>query len=150
MIWVQNADRLIGSLRGIKSQAEIAVIRRAYEITNIFPVIGSFIGIATALATILFSIAITDVSDYGWLKQRTFEMLYHDLDSKGQIASIQKHKENKSIVVSWLDENQYVSTTEIALNNVLVTPTVDEDTLDVAHGTLLCHFDNTSNITYAE
>ncbi len=30
-----DADRLIGALRGIKSEAEIAVIRRAYEITNL-------------------------------------------------------------------------------------------------------------------
>lgn len=34
-IEIVDADRLIGSLRGIKSPAEISVIRRAYEITNI-------------------------------------------------------------------------------------------------------------------
>jgi len=33
-IEIVDADRLIGSLRGIKSEAEIAVIRRAYEIVN--------------------------------------------------------------------------------------------------------------------
>lgn len=122
---------------------------QAYETTNIFPVIGSLISLTAALATILFSIAITEVSDYGWLKQRTFEMLYYDTDNKGKITSIKKHPERNTILVSWLDENKYVSTTELALNNVVSTTSVDEDTLDVSHGTLLCNYNEEPNVVYA-
>ena len=113
-----------------------------------FVSIGILIVIAAFLSALLFSIAIANPSEEGWTKRKTFEMLYYDVDTNGTITNVEKHPSNKSVVVTYLDKNQYVQSEEIHLIDIIYTPNVDEETLDVSHGILFRHYPKDSKVEY--
>lgn len=129
--------------------AFLGVIHALNYVHDIFFSIGTLIAIGTAVSVLLFSIALTENTDAGWMKHKTFEMLYYDVDQKGKITSVQQSEKKDTIIVSYLDDHDYVQKTEIPLTNTIETPTVEEDTLDIARGTLFLHYKETTPVTYS-
>ena len=129
--------------------ASLGVMHSLAHVHNNLLSIGTIIVIVTITSVLLFSVALTENTDAGWIKRKTFEMLYYDVDQKGKITSVQQGEKKNTIIVSYLDNRDYVQKTEIPLTNIVETPAVEEDTLDIAHGTLFLHYKEGAQITYA-
>jgi hypothetical protein len=115
--------------------------------TNLI-VTGSLIALATVLCTVLFSVALMEASAKGWEKHKTFEMLYYDVANKGKLLSVEKHPTNDEVILTYLDDCEYVQKEVLGLTKVVLTPSVDEDTLDVSRGILSCHYQAGPGVKY--